>query len=265
MNMYWHELRMYRGTMIGWTVALAGMAVMFMSMYPAFAEDAEQVQDMMKSLPEAVIQAVGLQIDGVATLLGFYSYIFLNIALCGAIQAMQLGTSIVSKETREKTADFLLTKPVTRGAVLTSKGLAALTVLAVTNVFYFGVSALMAYSVQRESFSFDTFALINGSLFGLQLMFLAIGFAAALLFPRLKTVLPLSLGSVFGFFMLSAVSEWTGDGPLRYVTPFQYFERSYIVEHGAYEPAFLIAGAVMVAGCIGFSFVRYLKRDVHVG
>lgn len=265
MNMYRHELRMYRRSVIGWTLAIAGITCLFMAMYPAFAADAEQFRELLKSMPEAVIQAFGLQIDSIASPLGFYSYIFLYVSLCGAIQAMQLGASLLSKETREKTADFLLTKPVTRGAVYASKALAALTMLFMTNAVYFGAASLAVAWAATESFSFGRFALINASLLWTQLIFLAMGSAAALLLPRLKTVLPLSLGVVFAFFMISAIGAQTGDSKLRYLTPFQYFDRTYIASHGAYESAFLAAGAILVACCAGFSYVRYVKRDVHVG
>lgn len=265
MNMYRYELRMNRKSAFIWMAVLAGVIGLFMSLYPTFAEDADQFQELLKSMPEEVLQALGVQIESIATLLGFYSYLFLYVLLCGAIQAIHLGASIVSKETREKTADFLLTKPVTRGKVLGMKALAALTVLIATNVVYLAVATLIAEWVHREPFSYGAFTLINLSLLFTQLIFLAIGFAAALLLPRLRTVLPMSLGVVFTFFMLSAVGATTGDSKLRYLTPFQYFDRAYIVEHNGYEPAFLVAGIVVIAVCILFSFIRYVKRDVHVG
>ncbi|MCR2807634.1 ABC transporter permease [Paenibacillus soyae] len=265
MNMFAHELRMNRKSALLWAVALAGVACLFMAMYPTFAEESESFKEVLRSMPEEMLAAFGLQIDAIASLLGFYSYVFLYISLCGAIQAFHLGASMISAETRAKTADFLLTKPVTRGAVLRSKLLSALTILVATNAVYFGVSAAMASFVKRETFSLSAFALINVSLLLTQLIFLMLGFALALLLPRLKTVLPLSLGVVFALFMLSAIGASTGDGKLRYLTPFQYFDRAYIVRHESYEPEFLAAGAAVIAVCALFGAIRYLKRDVHVG
>lgn len=265
MNMYRHELRMNRKSAVMWAIALVGIVCLFMSMYPTFAKESEQFKEVLRTMPEEVLAAFGLQIDSIASLLGFYSYVFLYITLGGAIQAFHLGASIISAETRAKTADFLLTKPVTRGAVLRAKLLAALTILAATHAIYYGASAAMASLVQREPFSMSAFALVNVSLLLTQLIFLALGFAAALLLPRLKTVLPLSLGVVFALFMLSATLASSGDGKLRYLTPFQYFDRAYIVRHESYEPEFLAAGAAVIAVCVLFGAIRYLKRDVHVG
>jgi ABC-2 type transport system permease protein len=209
------------------------------------------------------MKAVGIQLDSIASLLGFYSYIFLYVTLAGAIQAMHLGVSILSKESREKTADFLLTKPVTRGAVFGAKVLAALTLLAATNLAYIAAASCIASVVKLESFDYDAFLLVSLSLLLIQLVFLAIGIAAALLLPRIKTVLPVTLGTVFGFFAVSFIGASTGDGKLRYLTPFQYYDRAYIVEHGRYEPEFLVMSVAVIAVCVTYAVIRYLKRDVH--
>ncbi len=67
-----------------------------------------------------------------ATVLGFYGFVFLFVQLCLAIQAGNYGFGLVSIEESELTADFLLSKPVSRAQILTGKLLAALTSLLVT-------------------------------------------------------------------------------------------------------------------------------------
>ena len=69
-----------------------------------------------------------------STVLGFYSFAFLFTQICLAIQAANYGFSLVSIEERELTADFLLAKPVGRTQILTSKLLAALSGLTITNI-----------------------------------------------------------------------------------------------------------------------------------
>lgn len=263
MNMYLYELKAYRNATMIWTASVAGLVLLMMSIYPSFADDAETFMEVIASMPESVVQAIGIQIDSIASLLGYYSYIFLYVSLCGAIQAMHLGSSILSKETREKTADFLLAKPVTRGAIMTSKVLASLTLLLATNIIYFAVASLIASAVALEPYDYGAFALISLSLLLVQLIFLAMGVAAALLLPRIKTVLPVTLGTVFAFFILTFVSSSTGDGVLRYVTPFHYYDRAYIILHSGYETGFVAATIVIIAACTLFGYIRYQKRDVH--
>jgi ABC-2 type transport system permease protein len=263
MNMWMHELKAYRNSTLIWTGSIAGLVLFMMSIYPSFARDADAFREVLESMPEAVMKGIGVQLDSIASLLGFYSYIFLYVTLAGAIQAMHIGVSILSKESREKTADFLLSKPVTRGAVFGAKVLAALALIAATNVAFVAAASFIASLVKLESFDYGAFLLVSFTLLLMQLVFLAIGIATALLLPRIKTVLPVTLGTVFGFFAISFIGASTGDGKLRYLTPFQYYDRAYIVEHGRYEPEFLVLSVVINAACLIFGLLKYLKRDVN--
>src|SRR6476646_2769568 len=119
MNIFLHELRTYRKSTIIWTASLILVVGFFMSLYPAIAHDANQFKTLLEGYPPAVIKAVGVSLDSITSLLGFYSYVFTYIVLCGSSQAMNLGLSLSSQEVREKAADFLFTRPVKRTAIMT--------------------------------------------------------------------------------------------------------------------------------------------------
>ncbi len=240
MNMFIHELKAFRKFTIIWTLALVGLTILLLSMFPSISGEAEAFKELMEGFPEGIRMALGLSVVNIGSILGFYSYIFLYISLIGAIQAMILGTSIVSKEVRQKTADFLLTKPVTRANIMTSKLLAAFTLLVLTNVVYLGVSSMMASLVEPREYSIKIFWLLSLTLFFLQLIFLVLGIIVSLVFPKIKSVLPISLGTVFTFFIVGALVSTTGDDALRYLTPFKYFDFAYIIQKSSYEFSFIL-------------------------
>ncbi|HZK55453.1 MAG TPA: ABC transporter permease subunit [Desulfosporosinus sp.] len=263
MNMFLHELKAYRKSTITWTLALVSVVIVFLSMFPAISREAEVFKELIMGFPEALRMALGLSVENIGSILEFYSYIFLYISLIGAIQGMNLGASIVSKEIREKTADFLLTKPVTRTKVMTSKLLAALTCLVITNIFYLVAASVMANLVETKAFSMKIFLLLSLTLFFLQLMFLALGIIISVVIPKTKSVLPLSLGTVFAFFIVGALTSTTGDQALRYLTPFKYFDFSYIVKNSSYESSFMIVAIGFITIAIIASYLIYTKRDIH--
>ncbi|MBT2679955.1 ABC transporter permease subunit [Bacillus sp. ISL-35] len=263
MNMFLHELKAYRKSTVIWTLSLVALVVLFLSMFPSFSKDAEEFKSLLKGFPVELRKAIGLSVDSIATLIGFFSYAFLYLKLAGAIQAMNLGTSILSKETREKTADFLLTKPVTRAQVVTSKLLAALVSLFITNIVFIAAALVMASIVSVDDFNKEALFLIAVSLFFLQLMFLALGIVISAIFPRIKSVISVSLGTVFGFFMLGMISSTTEDEALRYLTPFNYFDSAYITQHASYETSFLLTAAILIIAAIVASYYLYSKKDVH--
>ncbi|MDZ5471099.1 ABC transporter permease subunit (plasmid) [Bacillus sp. 31A1R] len=263
MNMYLHELKAYRKSTFIWTSSILVLVVLLFSMFPSFAREADEVKKLLEGFPEALRKAVGLEVESITSLLGFYSYVFFYITLCGAIQAMNLGTSIVSKEVREKTADFLLTKPVTRTQIITSKLLAAFTSLVITNIAFLIVAITMASYDKTESFSLSQFILISITLFFIQIMFMSLGVFLSVVLRKVKAVLPISLGTVFAFFFIGMFGATTGDEKVRYMTPFKYFEPSYIIKNSTYEWSYIFIGLGFVLLAIGLSYYIYGKKDIQ--
>ncbi|MEH7303569.1 ABC transporter permease subunit [Neobacillus drentensis] len=263
MNIFFHELRAYRKSTIIWTVSLVLIIALFMSFYPAFAKDADSFKKIMEGYPEAIRNAIGFNLGNFFTILGFYCFPLSFITLCGAIQGMNLGTSIVSKEVREKTADFLLTKPITRTTIMTSKLLAAFISIVMTSIIYLIVTLILTFQVKTDEFSVKILVLLSLTMFFIQLIFLAIGVMISVIVPKIKSVLSVSLTTVFAFYFLGMFSSSTGEEAKRYISPFKYFDTAYIIKHSGYEASFLIVSAVIIILAITASYFVYIKKDIH--
>lgn len=263
MNMYLHELKAYGKSTFVWTFSLVLITVLFLSFFPSFSNDAAEFKKVLEGYPEAVRKAFGISIDSIATLLGYYSYVFGYILLCGSIQAMNLGISILSKEVREKTADFLLTKPVTRIQIITSKLLAALTSLVITNIFYLIAASIMAAIVSEKSVNWKVFLLISVTAFFVQIIFLVLGVFISVWILKIKSVLPISLSTVFGFYILNMFGSVIGEEAISYITPFKYFDTAYIIKNSAYEASFIFIEIGLITLALLSSYFIYVKKDIH--
>lgn len=264
MNMYIHELKSLRKSTIIWTSSIIALAVLFLSLYPGMANDAEDFKKLLGGYPPVVRAMLGINLDYITTILGFYTFIFSFIVLCGAIQAMNLGVSILSKESRERTADFLLVKPVSRFTIVSAKLLAAFTILLVTNIVFNGAAFTLANVVKTSDFSGKLFLMINLTMLFIQLMFFAIGLLISVFFNKLKAVLPISLGTVFGFYMIGALLASGKDSETaRFASPFRYFDIAYIIKNASYEASYFITGAVIVVAAVAASYMVYIKKDIH--
>ena len=263
MNIFLHELKAYRKSVIIWTVSLVALIIVFFALFPALTVDISSTKNLFAGFPDAIQKGMGLVLDHFGTILGYYSFPMNFIILIGAIQAMNMGTSIVSKEVRDKTADFLLTKPVTRTTILTAKILSVITSLFLTNTIYVVAATLMAHSVSKETFSFKLFLMISISLFFVQLIFMSIGILLSVSLPKIKSAIPLSLGTVFTFYFINFLCTTASDDVLRYLTPFKYFDPAYIVEHGSYELIFVLISVAVIFACIVTSYIVYGRKDIH--
>ncbi|HCP81769.1 MAG TPA: ABC transporter permease [Octadecabacter sp.] len=195
--------------------------------------------------------------------LGFYSFVFLFTQICLAIQAANYGFSLVSIEEREWTADFLLAKPVGRAQILTSKLLAALSGLTITNIVVW-ISSFGFINLFRGDRTYETkpLLLLLLSIVVFQLFFLTVGLVVSLLVKRIRSVTPYSMALAFGMYVLNAFGGMLGESALEKITPFKHFDPNYIIQHGAYDlPLVLISVSVIVISLVG-SYVLYTRRDI---
>lgn len=264
MNMYLYELKSLRKSAMIWTCVLIAIAALYLSLYPSMTRDAQNFQKLLGGYPPAVRAMLGINLAYVTSILGLYSFAFSFVTLCGAIQGMHLGASILSKESRERTADFLLVKPVSRISIVTAKLLAALTIFIATDIVYYAASFTITNAVKMSDFSGKLFLMINLTLFFLQVIFFSLGIVVSVFFQKLKSTLPISLGVVFGFYMIGAlIATGSSNETTRYLSPFKYFDISYILQHSAYEAPYMLTGAAVVIIAIFVTYIIYMKKDIH--
>lgn len=263
MNIYFQELKFYRKSAIIWMLVFGFGIFAYMSLLPAFTKDISGSLKILEGFPPAVRAALGIRIDIFFTVFGFFGYLLTYMWMVGAIQAMNLGTGILSKEVAGKTADFLLSKPVSRAKVLTSKLMAALTIIILTNVIFVIASYISAKVFETAAFDSGKFFLITGTMIFVQLFFLSLGYLVSVIVPKIKTVLAYSLPIVFGFFIVGLLDSIIGTQAIRYITPFKYFDISYILTNNGYDWKFVITDAVVIIACIVATYIIYLRKDIQ--
>jgi ABC-2 type transport system permease protein len=262
MNMYFHELRALRKSSFIWAFALVALAALYLSLYPGVAKDVTAFKELISGYPPTVRALLGIDLERISTLLGFYPMVFSFIVLCGAVQSMQLGLSILAKEISERTADFLLVKPVSRSAIVTSKVFAALTMILVMDIVFFAALICLLQVIDVGVFDHQLFFLINVTLVFIQLIFFSLGLAISVFFRKLKAVLPITLGVVIGFYMLFALLGKDKGELFRFFSPFQYFDVDYILDHGTLEWPYLLATAVVFLVCLVISYLVFTSKDI---
>lgn len=263
MNIYLFEVKSLRKSTFIWICSMIALAALYLSIYPSVAADAGDFKKLLGNYPPAVQAMLGINLDIIASVNGFYSMIFSFILLCGAVQAMNLGVAIFAKESKNRTSDFILVKPVSRTSILAAKFCAAITIIIITNaVFLLAVTGMVNLFIS-ETFDESLFLLMNLSLLFIQLVFVALGMVISVFFKKLRNTIPLSLGVVFGLYLIGALlAAGKEEEQLRFLSPFKYFDIAYVLEHHKYEVSYLILSVVIIMISIAVSYVVYNKKDI---
>ena len=77
MNIYKHEFKMKINSVITWSLAIALLIFIYLSIYPSFARDSELLNDVLASFPEEFLIAFGMTDMDWSTILGFFGIVFL--------------------------------------------------------------------------------------------------------------------------------------------------------------------------------------------
>ena len=262
MNIIKQELRMGRKSLITWCLSLSGILLLFMLFYPTIFDQLEGFQKIFESFPLEFQKALGFDTLDLTNILSFYQFPFTYILVAGAVQAMNLGVSILSSEVREKTGDFIFVKPVTRHTIVSMKMLAILIQILITNIFIF-LTALLTISLLSENgYNLKLFTLLTTSLFFIQIFFASFGLFISVFIKRIRSVLPISMGVVFLFYIIYLLNETLDDWTLKLISPFSYFNLSGIARDMNYDSLYLFLWFILVSLFIFLTFKLFSRKDL---
>ena len=121
MTMIRHELKQNKVSLAVWTAAIGALCAVCILIFPEMKEEMDGVSDMFSSMG-SFTEAFGMDKISFGTLTGFYAVECGNIlGLGGAFFAALAAVSVLAKEEKEHTAEFLLTHPVSRARIVTEK------------------------------------------------------------------------------------------------------------------------------------------------
>ena len=255
-----HELKQNRKALIVWTVAIAFLLATCIFLFPEMKGEMDSVSEVFSSMG-GFSEAFGMDKVSFGTLTGFYSVECGNIlGLGGAFFAAFTAVTILAKEEKDHTGEFLLTHPVSRCGVVTGKLIAVLVQIAVVNIIIYLV-AIGSIAVVGEEIPWKEITLLHTAYFLMQLELGGICFGVSAFLRKGSLGIGLRIAILMYFLnIITNISDSTEF--LKYITPFAYAEGSEIVSNLSLEcPLILLGIAYGVVGII-LGYFKYAKKDI---
>lgn len=263
MNIILQELKLSVRSFLSYTVGMLVIFLLFLLLFDSFRGEAALLDQVLSNFPKEFKAAFGFADVNLSELSGYLSFLFSYIILIGAVFGMKLGVSSLSEETRAKTADFLLSKPVKRHQIVTAKLLSILLLLAAQNLLVYVITLPVALSKADGNLSVKLFSLICFSVFLVQLFFVGIGMFLSVLLKKIKAVMPITLAVVFLFFIIELINQSLMEQKLTYLTPFSYFKSSQVISNVRYEPGYVVIDLSVFIVFTLLTYLLYQKKDIH--
>ena len=261
MTLIKHEWKQGRLSLAIWTASIALLMMVCILLFPEMKKQTEAISSAFASMG-SFTAAFGMDRLNFGTLTGFYSIEFGNVlGLGGAFFAALTAVTMLAKEERDRTAEFLLTHPVSRTRILTSKLLAVFFQIIVMNIIILGLS-LGSIAVIKETIPWKELLLFHLAYYLLQVELAGICFGLSAFLHRSSMGIGLGLATIMYFLNLVANISESAEF-LRYITPFAYCEGADIVEKGCLDSTLVIPGLIYAAIGIVAAYIHYSKKDIH--
>lgn len=247
---------------IWWSVGAFALLFINMIFYPSFKNDADELQKSFENLPDAALQLLGGSTDFFSPVGYINSQIFFfMLPLFLGILAIALGSGLVRKEEQEKTLETLLARPISRTALITSKGIAGTTVLLIVTTVSLLTTLVSARAVELEVASSRIIA-ATAVCFLLVLSFGAIAFALSATGRAKSASLGIATVIALGGYLVSSLAgtvSWLAT-PAK-LFPFHYYQSEDILS-GTYNTNNLLYFAVLLILCAVVSWISFRRRDL---
>ena len=261
MTLFLHELKRDKIKLIVWTAAIAAMLVISIAIYPQMTSQMDEMGDMFSQMG-GFSEAFGMDKVNFGQYSGYFAVECGNVlGLGGAFFAALLGIAALSKEERERTAEFLLTHPVSRSYVVAQKLFALLAEVLILNLTVAAAGVLASFAIGQSIDGKQTFLVFFGyTLMQVEVACIMFGISA---FLRGNGI-GIGLGAAFVLYFMNILANLSDNLEfLRYITPFSYADGTSIVSSNKLEIKYLIPGIVFTAAGIVAAFIKYNKKDIR--
>ncbi len=257
------DIKLTRKSLFIWVIVMLLTAGFAALEYPMFIEEADMMGSTLEMMPKVVRILFGVEGLTFQQNIDYYITMYFWYVLIIFTHAAYIGATIIAREERDKTSQFIFVKPYTRSEIVTSKIL--------VGIFHLAIIALATWL-------FNVFILLpmmdGGSLTGIvtittlgmfitQLVFFGLGLLCTAYFRKYKIGLNISMMIVLVSFIIAVILEYIGVDYFNFISPFRYFHIQAVVNNGI-SLFYLLISAVLVTSSIKLTYYFYNKKDLTI-
>jgi ABC-2 type transport system permease protein len=264
LKLFLQELRFRRGAIIGWGLGLCFFPVVYVGLFPTFAD---QLADFQAMLDLAIYQALGMSM---ATFEEYAASTVTNlIPLILAIYAVINGTGTLAGEEDDGRLETIVALPISRWQIVTVKALALTLALLIILLIVSAGAALTLVAVNQQIATEVTpprfFAELMASA-PLVIAFAMISLFLGAFSPSRRTALALSTIVVLVSYLGSNLAGMIDAlKPARVLFLFHYFEATGAALLQGQRPGNLAVLAVVALVAFGLAVFFFQRRNITVG
>lgn len=258
------ELKLTRKSLFIWSFFIALLSAFGMLEYPFIADNLDMMMPALASMPKIIQIMFGVYNVDFTTPLGYYLCMYFWCCLLTYTHAVYMGASIISKDQRDKTSEYIFTKPYRRDTVVVAKAL-----VAVVNIFVIAavtglVSILAMLPMNPDGYVLSRIIFSIIGMFFTQLVFAALGLLFSAIFRTYKAAVRTAVFFLLLSYTIGVSIEYIGTVDyLNFLSPIRYFNAHSVVSTGL-NPVYILLSVAIVLLALYFTVRFYRKKEFFV-
>ena len=246
-----------------------GVIILLLAFFTAMQNESMQALAgaKMAGLDEGLLQALGLStMMDFTVITNFFGFAIQYLALAILVLVVQQAVALFIKEETDGTIEYLGAKPVSRDDIVGQKLLAHLALVVATFAAYAVVTAAGYLIVSDFTFgeAVREAAIFFGSMLFVALVFSALGVLVSTLIKSSKGVSGVTMGLVFGTFMLGILGSVIPQLDfLKWLSPMDWIKTEKLMSVGILPEEWAVGIAVILLGA-GAAWLRYRRKDLLI-
>jgi len=262
MNIFLRELKVGLKPFFFWMLGLFALIFGSVAKSTGALSGGEFLTEMIAQFPRIVVAVIGMANLDISKFAGIYAMIMMFVSILTAVYATQLGRNAVSRESVDRTYEFLFTKPRSRSFILMWKLITALIYLSMfaASTYLFSTLAVRQIGIEGDFAGlFQRFTIV---VWLIGIVFFSLSAMCSATFSHAEHGARAGNLAILAAYALGVVYDmFEKPGVLRLLTPFRYFLNTEVVE-GFVSLPYVGLCLLLTAVFVALAFNRFERRDL---
>lgn len=258
-TIFMKELKRTRTGLIIWSLIVGLVAFLGIMEYPVLGPRMDLIEQALAAIPKIGQLVFGVYNVNLNNPIGYYIVMYYWTGLIVFTHAIYTGASIISKESRDKTAEYLFTKPYKRGTIVWAKILAGLMNILVVGVGTLIMSLLGMLPVTTDLALYSQILVSGFGMLFTQCVLMSLGLLCSAVFKTYKSGSRGAIMVLLASYSLMFIVQYVDMPSLNFLSPLTYFGVSDVVVNGLGIPYILLTVSV-IAVCVYLTQRVYAKK-----
>ncbi len=255
------ELKRTRRGLIIWSLIVGLTAYLGILEYPILAPYTAMLEETLIMIPRLAQLVFGVYNVNLGDTTGYYIVMYYWAGLVVFTHAIYTGASIIAKEQRDRTAEYLFTMPIKRSYIVWAKIVAGLVNISVVGIITLGMSLLAMIPISKDPVIYGQVLLSGIGMFLTQCVLMAMGLLCSAVGKTYKSGIMLSAAVLLASYSLMFFVQYIDLPALNFLSPLTFFSVSEVVLKGISLFNVLVA-ALVIDICLMLTQKLYLKKEM---